>query len=112
MKTSARPGFGWIVVRAPRLTADAILGAIARGDFYASTGVELTDIQATPQRLTVTVREQSYAGYWVQFIGKGGRVLAEVSTGPYQKTSPATKGTFALASSIPTARWRGRSRCW
>ena len=84
VKTSARPGLGWIVVRAPRLTADAILSAIARGDFYASTGVELTDIQATPQRLAVTIKEQSYARYRVQFIGKGGRVLAEVSSSPYQ----------------------------
>jgi hypothetical protein len=84
VRTSARPGFGWIVVRAPRLTADAILSAIARGDFYASTGVELADIQATPQRLTVTIKEQSYARYRVQFIGKGGRVLAEVSASPYQ----------------------------
>ena len=82
VKTSARPGLGWIVVRAPRLTADAILAAIARGDFYASTGVELTDIQATPQRLTVTIKELSYARYRVQFIGKGGRVLAEASAEP------------------------------
>ena len=84
VKTSARPGLGWIVVRAPRLTADAILAAIARGDFYASTGVELTDIQATPQRLTVTIKGLSDARYTVQFSGKGGRMLAEVSASPYQ----------------------------
>jgi hypothetical protein len=83
-RTSARPGFGWIVVRAPRLTADAILSAMTRGDFYASTGVELTDIQATPRRLTLAIKEQSYAKYLVQFIGKAGRVLAEVSASPYQ----------------------------
>jgi hypothetical protein len=84
VKTSARPGLGWIVVRAPRLTADAILSAMARGDFYASTGVELADVQATPQRLAVTIKELKYARYTVQFIGKGGRVLAEVSASPYQ----------------------------
>jgi hypothetical protein len=84
VKTSARPGLGWIVVRAPRLTADAILGAMARGEFYASTGVELTDIQATPQRLAVTIKEQKYARYKVEFIGKGGRLLAEVSASPYR----------------------------
>jgi hypothetical protein len=70
VRTSARPGLGWIVVRAPRLTADAILAAMARGDFYASTGVELTDIQATPRRVAVAIKEQSYARYTVQFIGK------------------------------------------
>jgi hypothetical protein len=84
VKTSARPGLGWIAVRAPRLSADAILSAIARGDFYASTGVELTDIQAAPRRLTLTIKEQSYARYRVQFIGTNGRMLAEVSASPYQ----------------------------
>jgi hypothetical protein len=92
VKTAARPGFGWIVVRAPRLTADAILSAMARGDFYASTGVELTDIQATPQRVTVTIKELSYARYTVQFIGKGGRVLAEVSASPYQYNIVGNEG--------------------
>jgi len=84
VRASAKPGLGWVVVRAPSLTADAILSALARGDFYASTGVELTDIQATPKRLVVTIKELSYARYTVQFIGKGGRVLAEVSASPYQ----------------------------
>jgi hypothetical protein len=92
VRTSARPGFGWIVVRAPRLTADAILSAIARGDFYASTGVELTDIQATPQRLTVTIKEQTYARYRVQFVGKGGRMLTEVSASPYQYDIVGSEG--------------------
>ena len=38
----AGPGRGWVVVRAPRLEARALLEALERGDFYASTGVELT----------------------------------------------------------------------
>lgn len=39
----AGPGKGWIVVRAEHLTADAITQAIDKGDFYASTGIELND---------------------------------------------------------------------
>jgi hypothetical protein len=81
-KASARPGQGWVVVRAPRLTAESILAALAAGDFYASTGVELSDVQATPQRLAVTVKEQSFARYTVQFIGQGGRMLKEVAASP------------------------------
>jgi hypothetical protein len=84
VRTSAKPGLGWIVVRASRLTSDAILAAMARGDFYASTGIELTDVQATPERLSLTIKEQSYARYTVQFIGSRGKVLAEASTAPYQ----------------------------
>ncbi len=42
-KNSARPGQGWVMVRTDRLTAAAIMEALERGDFYASTGVELAD---------------------------------------------------------------------
>ena len=83
-RASARPGQGWIVVRASRLSAESILSSLAAGDFYASTGVELSDIQATPQRLTVTVKEQSFAKYTIQFIGQGGRILKEAAGSPAQ----------------------------
>jgi len=81
-KSSARPGQGWVVVRAARLTAGSILSALAAGDFYASTGVELADVQSTPQQLTVTVKEQAYAKYTIQFIGQGGRILKDTITSP------------------------------
>jgi len=81
-KASARPGQGWVVVRAANLSAGAILSALAAGDFYASTGVELADIRATPQRLSVTVKEQSFAKYTIQFIGQGGRLLKEAIASP------------------------------
>lgn len=71
------PGRGWIVVRAPRLDLTAIMGAIERGDFYASTGVELTDYQASAKRIAVTVKATAVSKYRVQFIGKGGRLLKE-----------------------------------
>ena len=81
---SARPGQGWVVVRAARLSAESVLSALAAGDFYASTGVELSDVQATAQRLTVTVKEQSFARYTIQFIGQGGRILKEAVASPAQ----------------------------
>jgi hypothetical protein len=71
-----------VVVRAPALTADAVLAALASGDFYASTGVELSDVQATPRRLSVTVKAQDYAKYTIHFVGRGGRVLKEAIASP------------------------------
>ena len=38
------PGRGWIVVRAEELTQEAIVGAMEKGDFYASTGVMLDEL--------------------------------------------------------------------
>ena len=77
---SSRPGQGWIHVRAERLTPSAILEAMERGDFYASTGVVLTDYQATPASMTITVRRRPFEKYHVQFIGQGGRVLWEAAS--------------------------------
>jgi hypothetical protein len=77
----AGPGRGWIAVRAPRLEARALLDAIERGEFYASTGVELEDLQVSPQRVHVAVKPAAWSKYRVQFLGKGGRVLSE-STEP------------------------------
>lgn len=75
------PGRAWIVVRASERTPAAILEAIARGDFYASNGVELVDYQAGAKTMTVQVKEKNLAHYRIQFIGANGRVLQE-TTGP------------------------------
>jgi hypothetical protein len=54
--------------------------------------VELSDVQATPQRLTVTVKEQSFARYTIQFIGQGGRVLKEAVSSPAQYDITGSEG--------------------
>lgn len=81
-KDAPRPGFGWIFVRAERLSPSAILEAMERGDFYASTGVELTDYQASEKSITITVKEEGRSKYRVQFIGKNGHLLNETITNP------------------------------
>lgn len=86
------PGRGWIWVRAARLAPADILDAIERGEFYASTGVELSDYQATPTAVTLTVRERAFEKYRVQFIGRGGRLLREVTASPATYTVTGTEG--------------------
>ena len=73
----AGPGRGWVVVRAPRLEPDALMDALERGDFYASTGVELAEVEATPDGMRVDLRPTSYSKYRIQFIGRNGRLLQE-----------------------------------
>ena len=75
----AGPGRGWIVVRAPRLESRALLAAVERGDFYASTGVELSDYTASNTRMTVAVKPTAFSKYRIQFVGRGGRVLREAA---------------------------------
>jgi predicted metal-dependent phosphoesterase TrpH len=65
------PGRGWIMVRAEQLSAEAIVNGIARGDFYASTGVLLNELtyDARGSTLTVEVRTQPGAAYTIEFVG-------------------------------------------
>jgi len=72
-----RPGQGWVYVKAPRLESRALVGALERGDFYSSTGVELTSVNATSRDLSVTVKPAGQSKYRIQFIGKQGAVLSE-----------------------------------
>jgi hypothetical protein len=73
------PGRGWVVVRAPRLEARALVEALDRGEFYASTGVELANYTATQQQVAIRIKPRGDAKYRVQFIGKGGRLLREAT---------------------------------
>ena len=78
----AGPGRGWVAVRSARLDAASILQALERGEFYASTGVELTDYRVTSTSMTVTINQTPFSKYRVQFIGPGGRILQDVTDSP------------------------------
>ena len=74
------------MVRSRDLTQPAILDAMRRGDFYASTGVTLSDVQATTTQLRVVITTTTFSKYRIQFIGAGGRLLAEVTESPAEYT--------------------------
>src|SRR5688572_17149071 len=84
--TAAAPNRGWVMVRSRDLTQAAIIDAMRRGEFYASNGVNLSDVQATATRLRVVIAATSYSKYRIQFIGAGGRLLAEVTESPAEYT--------------------------
>jgi len=75
-----RPGKGWVYVRAARLEARALVEALERGEFYSSTGVEMQSIESSGSGLSLAVKTETASKYRIQFIGRQGRVLSEVST--------------------------------
>lgn len=91
-KTASKPGQGWIVVRTASLSSQAILTAIESGEFYASTGVELSDYQANEKSITIAIKEERTSKYRVQFIGSGGRVLSEALKSPATYTIKGNEG--------------------
>ena len=76
------PGRGWVFVRAERLSPRAIVDALDRGDFYASTGVELADYQVTEKAITIAIKPDPSSKYRVQFIGRNGIMLGESTASP------------------------------
>jgi hypothetical protein len=62
---------GWVWVRAAQLTQEAILDALAKGHFYASSGPEMHDLELDPVRHIVTVRCSPSTA--IDFVGNGWR---------------------------------------
>lgn len=68
---NANPGRGWVMVRAQELSTAAILAAMNRGEFYATTGVTLRELTYDAQKGTLQVEVQGEPGvhYTIEFIG-------------------------------------------
>lgn len=62
------PGRAWILVRAPHLTADAIVKGVEAGDFYASSGVTLEDVRRDGDMLRFKIKGETGVIYKTQFI--------------------------------------------
>ena len=71
----SNPGRGWISVRSPELSTQAVTEALDRGEFYASTGVELEDMQRSSDAIRLTIKPEGTAKYVTHFIGIDGKVL-------------------------------------
>ncbi len=63
------PGRAWIMVRSTHLTPEYIIDAMEAGDFYASNGLTLKDIQFDGKTLKVRVDARLGVSYTTQFIG-------------------------------------------
>jgi hypothetical protein len=90
---STRPGGGWVMVRADTLSQQSIMAAMKSGNFYASNGVFLDDYHATTSRIDIVIappnRPDDVRRFHTRFIGRGGKVLADV---PGRKASYTIRG--------------------
>lgn len=65
----SNPGRGWIMVRAEELTPKALISAMEKGDFYATTGVLFKKLLAEKGILSVEVDAKKDTRYTIQFWG-------------------------------------------
>ena len=79
---ATRPGVAWVMVRADTLTPSAIMAALRAGRFYSTTGLTLAEYQADRREVRLRMAPPSGPGddsrIRTRFIGRGGRLLAEV----------------------------------
>ena len=91
--TNSNPGRGWIMVRAAKLTPEALIAALEAGDFYASSGVRLKDLRRERDRLSLEVGGEEGISYISQFIGtrKGFNSSSEPGELPPKTSRPTTR---------------------
>lgn len=76
----ANPGRGWIMVHADNLEPGALIDAMRRGDFYASTGVLMNAIEVDEKGIRLQIAAEPGVRYTTQFIGT--RKDADLSSNP------------------------------
>lgn len=103
----ANPGRGWVAVRADTLTATAVMDALEDGAFYASSGVELSDVVVEPRRLAVHIAARGDFRYTTTFVGADGRVLARSVDNPavYDLTEDVGYVRAKVVDSMGYAAW-------
>lgn len=89
----ARPGRGWVMVRATHLTPERIVRAIKAGECYASSGVIMNEVRFDRQRRTLAleIEPDGDARFTTQFIGTRRGVEAEGQPAA-SAAAPATGG--------------------
>ena len=62
-------GRGWVMVKAPALSAPSIIEAMEKGDFYSSSGVSLSSIQTTKEFFSFKISTEKGVTYKTWFVG-------------------------------------------
>ncbi len=65
----SNPGRGWVEVRAKSLSPEDLIDAMEAGDFYASTGVMLEELDFNGDRLSLSVKAEEGVSYTIRFFG-------------------------------------------
>ncbi len=106
-RAGASPGRGWVQVRAARLTPESLIAAIRQGEFYASSGVTLDDVQFDPMRgiVEVHIHPEGDAQFTTRFIGTRRPVGADKPAPAAADRQPpaADKPSGKAAAELPPA---------
>jgi hypothetical protein len=68
-RNRSNPGRGWVMVHADSLAAGEIIQSMEKGDFYASSGVEVANIESNDLGILVEIAGEEGVTYKTEFIG-------------------------------------------
>ena len=93
-KDWSNAGRGWVMVHAQSLTPAHLISAMEAGDFYASTGVDLEQINFDGQTLHIIAKKENEINYQFDFIGcRSGETNPEIL-----HSGSGSEATYALTS--------------
>ncbi len=100
-KPGSRPGRGWVMVRSRYLTPEHLIKAMKRGDFYASSGVVLREVNfdADSKTLNIEVEPAEGATYTIEFV-------ATLDDAPSSDALPKTIGKVVATGSGTSASYK------
>ncbi|MCB0664988.1 MAG: hypothetical protein KDC80_04160 [Saprospiraceae bacterium] len=101
-------GRGWIMVQADSLTPSALIRAIEKGDFYASTGVTLSDLVIDHEKIQLSIAPEYGVTYKIVFIGakKGENTIEELQvTNGLSASFPLTADLKYVRVKIISDKW-------
>jgi hypothetical protein len=87
-------GRGWVMVYADALDANTLINAMEKGDFYASSGVTLSQVTLSKNELSIEVKPETGVNYTIEFVG----VIKGAGQSTVLKRVNGTKGKFKLTS--------------
>ncbi len=91
---NANPGRGWVMVQAQALTPQALIEAMLAGNFYATSGVTIQEIQKDDQQLKIKINPETGIHYKIQFIGT--RQSSPAQIGSVFKEAEGTEAAYDL----------------
>jgi hypothetical protein len=103
----SNPGRGWVSVRAAELSQEAIVDGLAMGEFYASSGVALKDLEASEDGIRLEIEPEPFRLYTTRFTGKDGKLLAEV---PGEEAEYVPRGDEGYVRAVVTSS--GHMKAW
>ena len=105
--SQSNPGRGWVVVEAKELSQEAIIEGLSSGNFYASTGVTLSDLVITPSGIAITIEQEKDFVYTTRFTGLDGALLCQTNgtVAEYNTTGEENYVRATVMASSGTKAW-------